>query len=87
MSSGRLKTFSVLSGFFLLTTSLQACPVCFAAPDSPESRGMTMAILFLLGTIGIVLCGVGSFVMYLLAKQKEPRPEAELLSATPPAHH
>jgi hypothetical protein len=46
-----------------------------------------MAILFLLGTIGIVLCGVGSFVMYLLAKQKEPRPEAELLSATPPAHH
>jgi hypothetical protein len=87
MIPSQAKTFSFLACCFLLTTSLQACPVCFAAPDSAESRGMTMAILFLLGTIGIVLCGVGSFVVYLLAKQKEPLSPADLLSDTPPVNH
>ncbi len=69
--------FAVL-GWLAMNASLQACPVCFAAPESPESRGMTLAILFLLGTIGIVLCGVASFVIYLVARQKEPHPPAEL---------
>ncbi|MEO7934466.1 MAG: hypothetical protein ABIT76_15060 [Chthoniobacterales bacterium] len=48
---------------------------------------MTIAILFLLGTIGVVLCGVASFVIYLVAKQKEPRPQAELFMEEQPIFH
>ena len=58
----------------LFAQTLQACPVCFTAPDSPETKGMTLAILFLLGTIGMVVCGVGSFFFYLMVKQKNPEP-------------
>jgi len=54
--------------------SAEACPVCFTAPDSPETKGMTLAILFLLGTIGMVVCGVGSFFVYLISKQNHPEP-------------
>lgn len=66
-----------------LHANLQACAVCFAAPESPESRGMTIAILFLLGTIGTVLCGIGAFFIYLLAKQKEPLPPHAEISQQP----
>ena len=48
---------------------------------------MTMAILFLLGTVGVVLCGIGSFVFYLMARQKEPMPHAELFADQQPFHH
>lgn len=84
--SARKFIFAFLS-LLAFQASLQACPVCFAAPESPESRGMTIAILFLLGTIGVVLCGVASFVIYLVAKQKEPRPQAELFMEEQPIFH
>lgn len=64
----------------LLISGLQACPVCFTAPDSAETRGMTMAILFLLGVIGFVVCGVASFFIYLIAKQSNPEPGHEELA-------
>ncbi len=34
-----------------------ACEVCFGASDSAATRGMNNAILFLLGTIGLVQVG------------------------------
>ncbi len=87
MSRRRLYLWCFLAATFLSSLQLQACPVCFAAPESPESRGMTMAILFLLGTVGVVLCGIGSFVFYLMARQKEPMPHAELFADQQPFHH
>ncbi len=75
-----MKTRAILAtALLLLAKTAEACPVCFTAPDSPETKGMTLAILFLLGTIGIALCGVGSFFFYLISKQKNPEPgHAEL---------
>ena len=45
---------------------------------------MTLAILFLLGTVGVVLCGIGSFVFYLMARQKQPMHEADIFSDQQP---
>jgi len=58
----------------VLSSAVQACPVCFSAPDSAETRGMTVAILFLLGLVGMVVCGVASFFIYLIAKERNPEP-------------
>lgn len=82
----RIATKILLLIFASLTFAgfASACPVCFSAPDSAETRGMTLAILFLLGTVGIVLCGVAAFFMYLVAKQKEVLPEQESLAEISP---
>ena len=48
-----MKIFIVLSVFFI--NSLQACAVCYGAPDDPITMGMNKAILFLLMTIVFVL--------------------------------
>tara|TARA_Y100001970_G_scaffold190156_1_gene231230 strand:- start:179 stop:394 length:216 start_codon:yes stop_codon:yes gene_type:complete len=48
-----LKIFIALSVFFI--NSLQACAVCYGAPDDPITMGMNKAILFLLITILFVL--------------------------------
>lgn len=39
--------------FFIL-----ACSVCFGDPSSASSKGMVLAILFLMGVIGSVLAAV-----------------------------
>ena len=41
--------------FFLICNFMQACAVCFGAPDDPVTIGMNNAILFLLCTILFVL--------------------------------
>ncbi len=48
-----MKIFIALSVFFI--NSLQACAVCYGAPDDPITMGMNKAILFLLITILFVL--------------------------------
>ncbi|HEY5892292.1 MAG TPA: hypothetical protein VIT91_03585 [Chthoniobacterales bacterium] len=71
-------SFVIFCSLFLATVTVaEACPVCFSAPDSAETRGMTLAILFLLGTVGIVLCGIAAFFMYLAVRQKEMPVESE----------
>ncbi len=74
------KLGALLVATIVLTGVASACPVCFTAPDSPETKGMTLAILFLLGTIGMVVCGVASFFIYLIAKQKNPSPAHQELA-------
>lgn len=44
----------------LFISSLNACAVCYGAPDDPITMGMNKAILFLLFTIVFVL----SCIMY-----------------------
>ena len=48
-----MKIFIASSIFFI--NSLQACAVCYGAPDDPITMGMNKAILFLLMTIVFVL--------------------------------
>lgn len=51
--------------FVLVPAASYACPVCFGAPGSPQTKGMNNAIWFLLGTIGLVQAGfVALFVTF-----------------------
>src|SRR5438270_11327575 len=45
-----------------------ACAACYGQSDSPLAAGMNWAIMSLLGVIGLVLCGVTTFFVYLVKK-------------------
>ena len=47
-----------------------ACAVCFGDPDSPASRGLTVAVLFLVGVIVSVLAGVALFAVSMLRRNE-----------------
>ncbi|HTO94474.1 MAG TPA: hypothetical protein VMM80_08860 [Bacteroidota bacterium] len=47
-----------------------ACPVCYGAPDSPSSQGMTAAIVSLLGVTGGVLAGFGTMFLRLRSRAR-----------------
>lgn len=46
----------------------EACSVCFGEAGSPQTAGMKMAMLTLLGVTGVVLSGAGGF-SYVLWKR------------------
>jgi hypothetical protein len=47
-----------------------ACPVCFGQSDSPLAKGVNMGVLFMLGTVVVVLVGFASFMIYLARRAK-----------------
>ena len=47
-----------------------ACPVCFGQNDSPMASATNMGIIVMLGVIGLVLGGFGSFIIYLNRRAK-----------------
>ena len=47
-----------------------ACAVCFGDPDSPASKGLTVAVLFLVGVIVAVLAGVALFAVTMLRRNE-----------------
>jgi len=47
-----------------------ACPVCFGQSDSPLAKGVNMGVLFLLGTVTVVLVGFAGFMIYLARRAK-----------------
>ena len=47
-----------------------ACAVCFGDPDSPASKGLTAAVLFLVGVIVAVLAGVALFAVTMLRRNE-----------------
>ena len=60
----------VLMSMTLLPRAVSACSVCFGDSDSPQARGASMAILFLLGITCGVLGGMATFFMYLIRRAK-----------------
>ena len=42
-----------------------ACSVCFGQSDAPMAVAMNMGVLVMMGIIGCVLVGFGSFMFYL----------------------
>ncbi|MEC7882985.1 MAG: hypothetical protein VX961_03890 [Verrucomicrobiota bacterium] len=69
-----MRTFFVYI-FALITitcpSSLNACAVCFGAPDDPMTKGMQWGIASLLFILVPVLGGVGSFFVFLSRRGKE----------------
>ncbi len=55
--AGKLLAASL--SFFVMVGVASACSVCFGDPDDPQSHGMNMAVLTLLGVTGSV---IGSIV-------------------------
>ena len=56
---------ALLAGFFLALPSAFACSACYGDPDSPMSRGLTWAIVALVGVISMVLTGVTAFFVHV----------------------
>jgi len=51
-----------------------ACSVCFTDPSSASSKAVTLAVLFLIGMVGVVLTGVATaiFVWARRAQRQAP---------------
>jgi heme/copper-type cytochrome/quinol oxidase subunit 2 len=62
---------ALLAAALLLVPRLAgACAVCFGDPDSPASKGLTAAVLFLVGVIVAVLAGVAVFAVSMLRRNE-----------------
>jgi|TARA_B100001094_G_C18093851_1_gene751922 hypothetical protein len=69
-----IKSFYVYLCFLipvLLPNSLNACAVCFGAPDDPMTQGMRWGIATLLFILIPVLGGVGGFFIFLFRRGRE----------------
>ena len=74
---------ALLAAALLLVPRLAgACAVCFGDPDSPASKGLTAAVLFLVGVIVAVLAGVAVFAVSML-RRNERQHEQGVQSAAP----
>jgi heme/copper-type cytochrome/quinol oxidase subunit 2 len=74
---------ALLAAALLLVPRLAgACAVCFGDPDSPASKGLTAAVLFLVGVIVAVLAGVAVFAVSML-RRNERKHEQGVQSAAP----
>ena len=55
-----------------------ACPVCYGAPDSASTQGMTAAIFSLLGVTGGVLAAFGAMFLRIRRRTRAMLREAVL---------
>ncbi len=68
--AARLHPALVAATLLLAPRLAGACAVCFGDPDSPASRGLTVAVLFLVGVIVAVLAGVALFAVSMLRRNE-----------------
>lgn len=62
-----------------LTVTLLACATCYGAPGAPQTHGMNMGVLVMLGVTGIVLGGCAAFMITLARRARRHEAfEAEL---------
>ena len=65
------KSASIISLILLLLPSgVYACAVCYGDADDPMTKGMGMAIIFLLCTIGSILLGIIAVTIYFARRAK-----------------
>ena len=57
--------YTVLISIIALPSSLNACAVCFGAPDDPMTKGMQWGIASLIFFLIPVLGSVGGFFVFL----------------------
>ena len=56
--------FSVMGFLFLMGSDAFACSTCYGDPDHPVSKALTASVLFLLGTITLVLIGFLALIIH-----------------------
>lgn len=59
----------------MIRTLIVACSVCFGDPGSASSRGVVMAVLFLIGVVGTVLTGVAATIFVWANRARKLDPE------------
>lgn len=62
----------MLAGFCLIffPRAAWACSVCMGDPDAPQTHGMNMAILFMLGVVATLLGSFAVFFVHLRTRAK-----------------
>jgi heme/copper-type cytochrome/quinol oxidase subunit 2 len=55
---------------------LLACAVCYGAPDAPQTKGMNLGIVTMLGVTGVVLGGFGGMILHFARRAR--RHDAEM---------
>ena len=70
-SAVRLQPALVAAALLLAPRVAGACAVCFGDPDSPASKGLTAAVLFLVAVIVAVLAGVALFAVSMLRRSEQ----------------
>lgn len=56
--------FTVLGFVLLMGSDVVACSTCYGDPDHPVSKALTASVLFLLGTITLVLIGFLALIIH-----------------------
>lgn len=71
--AARLQPALAAAALLLAPRAAGACAVCFGDPDSPATKGLTAAVLFLVGVIAAVLAGVALFAIVMLRRaERQP---------------
>lgn len=74
-----LALLALLGGAAVLRAG--ACPVCYGAPDSSSTEGMTAAIFSLLGVTGGVLAAFAAMFLRIRRRTRAMLTEADLSTA------
>ena len=81
--AARLHPAVVAAALLLVPRLAGACAVCFGDPDSPASKGLTAAVLFLVGVIVVVLAGVALFAVSTLRRNERQHEHGAQSAALP----
>lgn len=54
-----------------LSQDVLACSVCFGDPNSLQSKALGASVFFLLGTVGLVLAGIGYTIFACMRRAKK----------------
>lgn len=62
----------LLAVIFITAPQAMACAVCYGDPDAPMSKGLTWAVLVLVGMISVVLVAVSAFFVHISRRAQHP---------------
>ena len=65
MNRSRLITLLVTAAMTFAVAPAFACAVCYGEPDAPMTHGLHWAILVLCAVVGVVLCSIAGFFVYV----------------------
>ena len=80
MKSPSVRPVTALAAILLvIPAAASACSVCYGDPNSPATKGMQVAILFLLGLTGLVLTGFVAMFLYFSNRSRKLSAENSVL--------
>jgi heme/copper-type cytochrome/quinol oxidase subunit 2 len=69
-----LRVLATATAVTLLMTAprvVLACAVCYGAPEAPQTRGMNLGIITMLGVTGVVLGGFGGMMICFARRARQ----------------